>query len=284
MNRFNANMTSGMFKEASHSLDMEADVELAREAAPGLIKTIDGMAVVSPENRTLLELSAQAYCSYAFGFLEDDLERVPDGDPRFEPLRARTTALYRRCQDYGERLLHLSNENFPGVLQKDTATLEAAVKRLDDADDDVPGLFWTGLGLASQINLNRDNLDLVGDLPKAAILMRRVIDLNPRYYNAGAHIALGNLHAAQGKAVGGDPARARQHYDQAIALTEGKFLLARVMLARVFAVNVQDKALYVKTLQDVLATPADIWPAQRLANEIARGKAARYLKQADELF
>src|SRR5262245_59857744 len=81
LTRFTANQSAGMFKIAGRSLDMEADLELAREAAPGLIKTVDGLALVSPENHTLLELSAQAYCSYAFGFLEDDLEALPQGDP-----------------------------------------------------------------------------------------------------------------------------------------------------------------------------------------------------------
>src|SRR5439155_27055720 len=105
MARFTANQSAGMFKEASKSLDQEADIALAREAAPGLIKTIDGMVVVSPHNTTLLVLTAQAYCSYTFGFLEDDLEALKEDDPRYEPLRKRATNLYKRCEDYGLALL-----------------------------------------------------------------------------------------------------------------------------------------------------------------------------------
>src|SRR5438552_18239968 len=66
----------GFFQKAAKSLDQESDLTLAREAAPGLIKTIDGMVIVSPHNELLLELTAQAYCSYSFGFLEDDLEAL----------------------------------------------------------------------------------------------------------------------------------------------------------------------------------------------------------------
>src|ERR1051325_5631711 len=119
MARFAANQSAGMFKEASKSLDQEADLALAREAAPGLIKTIDGMALVSPHNETLLTLSAQAYCSYAFGFLEDDLEAMKTDDPRFEPLRKRTTNLYQRCEEYGLALLAEQDGAFPAAAKKD---------------------------------------------------------------------------------------------------------------------------------------------------------------------
>src|SRR5215468_1461496 len=159
MAKFTANQSAGMFQRASKSLDQESDMHLAREAAPGLIKTIDGMVIVSPHNEVLLELTAQAYCSYTFGFLEDDLETLREDDPRYEPLRKRATGLYKRCEDYGLRLLHEQNDAFPDAINHDVATLQAAVKKLDD--DSVPGLFWTGLALASQININRDNLDLV---------------------------------------------------------------------------------------------------------------------------
>src|SRR5262249_5468762 len=150
--------------------------------------TIDGMVVVSPHNETLLELTAQAYCSYTFGFLQNDLETLKEDDPRYEPLRKRATGLFRRCEDYGLRLLHEKNEAFPDAALHDVARLGEALKKLDK--DAVPGLFWTGLALASQVNINRDDMDLVAELPKAELIMRRVVELDERFYNAGAHLAL----------------------------------------------------------------------------------------------
>ena len=57
--------------------------------------------------------------------------------------------------------------------------------------------------------------------------------------------------------------------------TEGKFLLAKVMMARRYAVMIQDRELFRSTLVEVLQTPASIWPEQRLANEIAHRRAHR---------
>ena len=282
MAKFTANQSAGMFQKASKSLDQESDLVLAREAAPGLIKTIDGMAIVSPHNEVLLELSAQAYCSYTFGFLEDDLETLREDDPRYEPLRKRATGLYKRCEDYGLRMLHEEDEVFPDAINHDVATLQNAVKKIDK--DGVPGLFWTGLALASQININRDDLSLVAELPKVEIIMSRVVELDEKFYQGGAHLALGLLYASQGRAMGGDPEKGKQHLQRAIELTGGKFLMNQVMFARIYAVTTQQKDLYKKTLEDVLATPADVNPDQRLANEIAHRKADRYLKLIEDLF
>jgi hypothetical protein len=132
--------------------------------------------------------------------------------------------------------------------------------------------------------LNRDDMDLVAELPKVEVIMKRVVELNPRYYNGGAYLALGLMYSAQGKAMGGDPDKGKQNLEKAIEVTGGKFLINKVMMARIYAVTVQDKALYEKTLKDVSDTPADVMPEQRLANEIAHKKAARYLKQVDDLF
>jgi hypothetical protein len=60
--------------------------------------------------------------------------------------------------------------------------------------------------------------------------------------------------------------------------------MGKVLYARYYATVVQDRDLYVRTLKEVLATPGSIWPEQRLANELARRRAARYLAQVDELF
>ena len=55
--------------------------------------------------------------------------------------------------------------------------------------------------------------------------------------------------------------------------------MARVMYARYYATITLNRELFEQTLKDVLATPASVWPEERLANELAHRRAARYLKQ-----
>src|SRR5262249_14581419 len=67
-------MTAPVAKISSVAFNAESDVELAREASPGQIKTAEGFLAADPDNRTLLEVVSQSYVEYTFGFLEDELE------------------------------------------------------------------------------------------------------------------------------------------------------------------------------------------------------------------
>ncbi len=283
LNKFTVNSTAPVLKIAAASMDAESDVTLAREAAPGSIKTIDGFLCASPENPDLLELVAQSYAQFTFGFLEDDLERMPlDETPARKALVDRCTGMYDRAEGIALRLVALDREDFPQQVKADEATLEKGLARLRPRS--APGLFWAGLSLGSGINLHRDDMDRVADLPRAIAMLERSHALDPTYFNHGAAMALGVVYASQGAAVGGDPKKAKAYFDEVIQGTGGKYLMAKVMLARFYATQIQDRALFESTLKEVLATPASVWPAQRLANELAHRRAERYLRQVEDLF
>jgi hypothetical protein len=152
------------------------------------------------------------------------------------------------------------------------------------------GMLWVALGLAGAINFNRDDVGLVAQLPKAKAMLERIAVLdegdNGRdpAKRALPHIGLAMIAVALPKVLGGDPALGAAEFQKAMAVTKNKFLLAKVLYARRYAVAVQDKALFRKTLIEVLQTDPAIWPDQRLANEIAHRRARRYLKQEKEWF
>jgi hypothetical protein len=276
--------TAPVLKRASASFDAESDVTLAREALPGNLKTIDGFLAVRPEQPDLLELTALAYVQYAFGFLEDDLEALPPGDsPRRRELVTRCTDLYDRAYDVGLRHVALDRAEVRAIARQ--GSLDALAPALQKVGKDaVPGLNWAGLALASAINLHRDDIERVAELPRAVALLERAYQLDPRYYNYNAALSLAVIYSSQARAVGGDPDRAHKLFDQVIAGTGGRYLMAKVLLARYYATVTQDRALFDRTLKEVLATPGAVWPEQRLANELAHRRAARYLAQAEDLF
>jgi hypothetical protein len=277
------NMTAPAIKAASINFAKESDLELARQASPAQLKTADGFLVSSPTNELLLEVVAQGYIEYAFGFLEDDLDALPDDgkhDAERAALRARATELYDRAHQYALRLV--DDRALSDALKKDAAATDAAAKRLGRAK--APGLFFAGLALASAINLNRSDVTRIVELPKAIALIKRAYELDPKFYNGGPAMTLGTLYAAQGKAMGGDPDAAKKYFDQAIAASDGKFLLTKVMMARFYAVITQDRPLFESTLKAVLAAPPDLYPDFRLANELAKRRAARFLAHAEDYF
>jgi tetratricopeptide (TPR) repeat protein len=228
---------------------------------------------------------AQGYIEYSFGFLEDDLESIPDDGKHAaerDQLAWRATNLYDRALDYALRLIATEDKKFPDQFKKDVASAEAAAKKLEK--EDAPGLLFAGLALASAINLNRQDLARVVDLPKAIALIKRAHELDPKFYNAGAAMTLGIIYCSQGKAIGGDPDLGKKMFEEAIHATDGKYLMTKVMFARFYAVIVQDRDLYTKTLKEVIAAPNDLYPQQRLANALAKKRAERYLKKIEEYF
>jgi hypothetical protein len=285
MNEMSVNLTAPVLKEASAAFNAESDVDLARDAAPAQLKTLEGFLVSAPTNRDLLQTCAQGYIEYAFGFLEDDLEGLPDDDKHAEQrahIVSRATDFYDRGLGYALRLLGTDDKHFRDAFKKDASTTEAEAKKLDK--DSTAGLLFAGLALASGINLNRNDVGRVIDLPKAIVLIKRSYQLDPHWYNGQAAMTLGIVYASQGKAMGGDPDAAKKYFEEAAAVSGGKYLLARVMMARYYGVVTQDRALFESTLKSVLSTPADILPEYRLANELAKRRAARYLAHVEDYF
>jgi hypothetical protein len=285
LKEFTVSTTAPVLRVASEALAAESDVQLARDSAPASLKTVEGFYQSAQKNKDLLHILSQGYIEYTFGFLEDDLEALPDDNKHAaerDALAARATGLYDRANMYAIRLVELEDKHFGDLFKKDVASAEAAAKKLDK--DAAPGLLFVGLSLASSINLNRNDLARVVELPKAIAVIKRSHELDPKFYNAGAAMTLGIIYCSQGKAIGGDPDLGKKFFDEAINATEGKYLMPRVMLARFYAVIVQDRPLFEKTLKEVIAAPKDIWPAQRLPNELAKRRAARYLAHAEDFF
>jgi tetratricopeptide (TPR) repeat protein len=278
-------MTAPVVEIASAAFNREGDFELAKAASPGQLKTAEGFLAADPSNRMLLKVVAQGYIEYAFGFLEDEFEGLPD-DPQHaaqrEALAKRATTFYDRSLEYGLQLLTQDDKHFRAAFNKDVASTDAEAKKLDK--DSVAGLFYAGLALASAINMNRDDVARVVDLPKAIALVKRAYALDAKFYNGGPGMVLGTIYAAQGKAMGGDPDAAKKYFEEAINASGGKYLFTRVMMARAYAVVTQDRPLFEKTLKDVLATPANVYPEYRLANELAHRRAKRYLAHVDDYF
>jgi hypothetical protein len=278
---FTADQTAPVLKVASPSLNMESDPQFAREAAPGQLKTVEGFHLASPGNRIMIRILAQGYCEYAFGFLQDDVETLEmNGDPdAAAPIAKRATGFYLRCMNYAIKLL---GKDWDEALRGDLASFEKKVKKAGKGK--VEGMFFMALGLASAINLNRDNIDLVAYLPKAKMLFERCLELDEKFYNGGAHMALGMLNTAQGDAIGGNVELGKKHFDRAIEITGGKFLMPKVLMALNYGVVTGNQKFFHETLVEVLNTSPAIWPEQRLANEIAHIRARRYLSHEKEWF
>lgn len=282
MRKLAVDQTTDVLVAAKPAIDREDDVEFIGDALPAQLLMIAGFLESSPHNEALLALASQAFSEYAFGFVEDAMEDAAASNPdRATQLRHRARALYLRGMRYGLQLLAEEDDRFPTVFDAPEKELRQAVSDL--GHDAVPGLFWTGFGLAGAINVGKDEPALIAQLPKVEVFMKRVEALDVDYHFSGPLVVLGAYWASRTQLFGGDLQRGRGYFERAIA-RHPKFLMTKVMFARTYAVQSQDRAFYEKLLQEVVATSADVMPTQRLANMLAHRRASRYLGEVDDLF
>ena len=104
------------------------------------------------------------------------------------------------------------------------------------------------------------------------------------FYYGGAHLFLGTLYGSRPRLLGGDPTIAKNHFEAALRINRGRFLMTYVYYARSYAVQTQNEALFEELLTKVQNTPLDILPEFRLANAIAKKKAELLLARKAELF
>lgn len=268
IDRYALRTTASMLERGRKAALEEPDFQLGRDAVASQVKLIETLLVSEPENRSLRRLAAEGFGGYAFLFVEDS-----------EPARAK--GLYIRGRDHALTSLSLKSA-FSGLKDKSIEDFERALKLA--AKDDVPELFWAGFGWAGMINLSKDDAAALAELPKVSLLMKRVYELDPAYHYGGADLFFGVYYASRPAMFGGDPAKAKVHFDWAHKITRGHYLMSHVLNARWYAVAVQDRELFRQLMAKVIEAPAGILPEARLTDEAAKKKASMYLEKIDDYF
>ena len=285
--KITVNTTSKVLERAQPGLKQESDYEMARQAIPGALKTVEGFWVVSPENKRLIKILTEGYCQYGTAFVEDDWEVAKFnkdlGAVAYHSSRA--SNIFTRCLNYA--LMSLGSR-WQKELFADPAVAQKLIK--DTGAGQRTPMMFAGLALGSIINHNLDRIEMIGYLSTVQMIMDRVIELdkaNPPADKAHAalpHVALGMLHSARPAALGGEPAKARAEFELALQITENKFLLPRALMAFRVGKQTNDRKFFHEQLKQVLETAPSVWPEQRLANEVAHRRARRYLSHEKDLF
>jgi predicted anti-sigma-YlaC factor YlaD len=120
-------------------------------------------------------------------------------------------------------------------------------------------------------------------VPAVRALMARALALDETFQQGAIHAALISLEALP-EAMGGSIERARRHFERAVALSNARDPGPYVTFAASVSVATQNRAEFVKLLEQALALDPDDNPEARLAAIIAQQRARRLLDRVDELF
>ena len=268
MAKITVRMSMPMIDGGFTALYKETDLELAKGAFPPNIALMEGMLINDPDNEALLVYIAQAYYGYAFSFVEDNNKN-------------RAAKLYYRGFVRGKYLLKnlgLDEHYYDGTLEQ----LQAAVNNMDE--DAVAALFWTASCWLKWIDMNRDDASSIAQLPKAIMLMQRVLELDEHFFMDGPNLFFAVYYGSRSPMFGGDLALSEKYFNKVRKANNGQFLLVDLLQAQYLERQRLNQQAFNKHLKHVLDTPADIKSEIALLNAVAKHKAQRLLKMENEWF
>ena len=277
-----ANSTAKVFDRAAPAFEEYFDYDLAGAAAPGSILQLEGVLRVVPDNELVVERLCRAYVGYTFGFVEDAIEVAElAGDfDEADRQRGRARMFYRRARDLAVHWISLDHEGFQEASAGGLDEFQAWLEQNFEDPEDAGMVLWAGYAWGSYINMSKDDMDAVADLPFARALAEHSQRLDANYYHGAATTFLAVL---QTNMMGGDLDIAQREFDRALEISERRALVVQVNMARHYAVKRGDRPLFLSLLREVLEA-GDPLPAARLPNRVARRRAERYLANVDRYF
>lgn len=265
--RMAVNMSTPIIEDINNSFNRNPDLQLMKDSMPFTLNGLSGLLSISPKNKSLLVNASQAYFAYTFSFVEDE-------DP------ARAKRFYIIARDYA--LQALFREPPSAILDMPIDEFKPCVDKLDKGD--VPAMFWASVAWLSYINLNLGDMSVYLEIPKAEMLFVKLLEEDENYYFGGPHLIIASYYSAQPEISGGKPEKAKKHFEKALELSQGKFLMNQLFYARFYAVRKQDKDLFLTLLKAIMDAPEDILPDYCAITNVCKMKAKRLMAEADDFF
>ncbi|WP_455200426.1 TRAP transporter TatT component family protein, partial [Kaarinaea lacus] len=253
-------------RSLSSGIANQSDIELVKTGIPSYVLLLDGMIADSPDSPEMYLAGAKLNSTYA-NFVSQDKQR--------------STQLIDKAHRYSQQSLCLSDEDWCGIGKQTFDQYKQFIK--DVAIDDIEYLYTYGATWASYIDAHSEDMNAIADLPKVKATMQKIIQLDEKYDDGGAHLYLGVLETIVPPALGGKPGIAKSHFERVLEITRGRYLMAKVLYAERYARPLFDRELHDQLLNEVLAENPDE-TGLTLSNIIAQEKARKLLQSADEFF
>lgn len=242
------------------------DVATAREGIPAWLLLVDGLIQGDPQNADMLVAGSRLYAAYAGGFV-DDPERAP--------------RLSARSFDYARRATCI---RLPPLCKQIDQPFEGFQTEVAKAGkNDVGVLYTLASAWAGRVQSNSADWKSIADIPKVQALFERVVALDPNHERGEPYMYLGVLATLRPASLGGKPDEGKADFEKALALSDGKNQMVRVLYAEHYARLVFDKDLHDKLLNEVIAADPHA-PGLTLINTLARQRAKKLLESGKDFF
>lgn len=270
-----ANTLSG---STGGSFTQDNDLQFVGESLPFVLKLMESVQESAPEHQGMLDTLCSSYTQYAVVYVQWPAEQLRYDDfDGYEAGMSRSRKFLRRAQAYCAGSLELLYPGFGEQLYFDT---EAALAQT--TVEDVPRLYWAGAVWLARISISKEDMEAIGELPFAAALLQRAMELDPEWEQGSLHEMMILLEPNLPMPGGLD--RAREHYEVAVALSQGTTASPYLSLATSVSISNQNRDEFVELMNKALEVDVEAHPDNMLANLYAQEQALFYLDHLDDLF
>jgi len=245
----------------------QPDPAIVRQGLPSYLILADTLAEDSPEDASTQFAAARLYSLYGGSFVDAD---------------ARKRQLTERAYDYARRGLCLRLEAVCEALDAEFPTFRQALQGVDEAKG-AQALYRFASVWSTWVQARSDDYTALADLPRIEATLKRVLALRPEIDHGFAHVYYGVLLAQRPAALGGQPKEAKHHFERAIAISDGRNLMAKTLYAEHYARLEFDRELHQRLVTDVLTADAQAGDLT-LANTLAQRRARELRASADAFF
>lgn len=261
-----SNAASGFADNLSAAVLNQNDPETVRDGAPAYLLLLDSFLEGNPDDPALLSSAATLYATYGTVFADDP---------------GRASRLTERAETYSSTAICNSFKpscQWSGMLFEDyQATLAALRPKHADV------VFAHGLASLAYIRAHSADYSAIARLPYSEALFERYLEINDGSDDGAVHTYLGVLNTLIPPALGGDPEKGRRHFEQAIEISNGRDLSAKVEFANGYARLLYERELHDRLLKEVLSADPVV-PGATLLNVLAQRQAEELLASADDYF
>jgi len=250
---------AALIQEAAALWDKRGDqAELGKA-----LTAYEKIATARPGNRVALERLARGYYLMAIGTLK---------------VKKEVLAAHDKGARWGERIMGLRPEFRQKIENgvKDYKALDLAQK------EDVAGIYWSYANLGKWSVL-QGFTTILANKSKLKAFVSRVAELDDKFYHGAGHRGLGAFYAKAPSFAGGDLNKAKTHFEKSLAIAPHYFG-TKVLMAQYYAVKKQNKALFKRLLEEVLAGDPKVLPDVIPMQQIEQRQAKELLGKMEDLF
>lgn len=266
---------------AANVLVSDNDPELVRDALPFMLKALEVILADNPEHPGLLQTTGQLATMYAFAFINLPASMLPAQEyEKQERMYKRSKKMYVRGMDYLKRAMAVLYPDFKGIEEKENyKDIIASFKK-----ENIDTIYWCAMAWLGAMSADAFDLELASTRKIPIEMAFKVYQLDPQYGQGAIDELLISIYASLPADMGGNEKKAREHFDKAMELSNGKSVSACVTLASTISVANQDLEEFEMLLNKALAVNPDHKPENRLVIILNQRKAAWLLENKENFF